>query len=71
MSRRAVIKRAKIRRGRKHDSFERFVESFVKALTDNLDKPSYHMSIIAQPVSDLTEEQRALRCAPRITVEIN
>lgn len=69
MSRHAVIKRAKIRRSRRIVAFELLRAAIQEKLMELLlaIRPIDY-DIKVQPVSELTEEQRAQRCAPRIDV---
>lgn len=68
MSRRAIIKRAKILRGRKISNaefFDRIAQFWRTAI-----KPNFTFKIEQQPVSEMTEKDRAERRAPIITITI-
>lgn len=71
MSRRAVIKRAKIRRTRKLVALAWFKEIMSQKIMELLStyRPITY-EIAVQPVSEMRDQEKADQCAPRIDVTI-
>lgn len=73
MSRRNIIKRAKIKRGQMHSAIAWLEKELHKRAFEYLCRDHGkidYLGIRVQPVSQLTEQQRLQRYAPRIEVAI-